>query len=114
MFKSVEYVGFEAHPELRALAERGTAALAGEIGTWRDRVAVRWSPGAPDALEMALALELPNGVAGERTGMFTPDDFARDAATAARARRIWSDLLGDLLDALDARVQEALLEPVGA
>lgn len=100
---------------MRVLAERGTAALGGEIGTWRDRVAVRWSSGAsPYAMELTLALELPNGVAGERTGTFTPDDFARDSATAARARRVWSDLLGDLLEAIDARVQEALLEPAGA
>lgn len=114
MFKSVEYVGFENRPDLRALAERGTAALAGEIGTWRDRVVARWSPGAPAGLQLALSLELPNGVPGARTITFAPEDFARDDASAARARRVWSLLLGDLLDALDARVQEALLDPAGA
>ena len=36
MFKSVEYAGFEGQPELKAKADRATAALGGVIRTWRD------------------------------------------------------------------------------
>jgi hypothetical protein len=114
MFKSVEYAGFEGHPELRAKAEQLTPVLANEIRRWRTDVEVQWAPdpASAGALTLALALALPNGVAGARTGTFEPDDLAESWLIRSRCRSIWSDLLGDLSQQLDARLKEAVSEPL--
>lgn len=113
MFKSVEYVGFEGRADLRALAERGTAALAGEIGTWRDRVAVRWAPDG-DALALYLELELPNGVRAARDERVERDDFARERRLASRCNRAWSELLGTVAELQQRRIEASVLELVEA
>ncbi len=58
MFKSVEYVGFENQPELRAKAERAQSLLGEVIRSWRDEVTVWWKPtpaGSSDSLELSLS-----------------------------------------------------------
>ena len=42
MFKSVKYVGFENHPDLRARAERAMPVVEDELGFAADRIAVTW------------------------------------------------------------------------
>jgi hypothetical protein len=117
MFKKVEYVGFEGRPDLEAKARQLTPVLAGEVNTWRDDVVVRWSPHhdpATGVFDLALALTLSNGVEGEITGTFVPADFTRDSWLASRCRRVWSDLLGILLEKQHRRVEEIILTPAEA
>jgi hypothetical protein len=113
MFKSEEYVGFEARPDLRALAERGTAALAGEIETWRARVSVRWTP-AGDAIDLRLELALSNGVEATHDARFERDDFVRERRLASRCNRAWSELLGTAAEIQQHRIEETVLETVEA
>ena len=117
MFKSVEYAGFESHPELRATAERLTPVLANEIRTWRDEVRVRWRPHpnpATGVLDLTLELTLPNGVTESRRGTFSSEDFERPSWLENRCRRVWSDVLGGLIAQQDERVQASFLEPAEA
>ena len=112
MFKSVEYVGFEGRPDLKTKAEQLTPVLASEINTWRDKVEVRWSPCAGDGiLDLTLALTLPNGVSARQSGTVTAEDFSRNTWLASRCRRVWSDLLGILLDKQHQRVEDFILSP---
>jgi hypothetical protein len=112
VFKSVEYVGFEDQPDLKAKAERLTPVLANEVRTWRDDVQVRWNPPAnpTGVLDLNLSLTLPNGVSGSATGTFRPTDFERESWLASRCRQVWSDLLGVLLRQQDERSKEYLLQ----
>lgn len=113
MFKSVEYVGFEGNPELEAKARHANDVLAGEINTWREDVEVRWSPPAGGGvLDLALSLTLPNGVSAARAGTLMASDFADEQDLAWRCRRVWSNLLGILLDKQHRRVLEYFSEPV--
>jgi hypothetical protein len=117
MFKSVEYAGFDGQPDLKAKAEQLTTVLANEIRTWRDDVEVRWSPHSDPAagvLDLTLSLTLENGVSGTQTGTFTMTDFERESWLASRCRRVWSDLLGVLLEQQDERIREFLFEPAEA
>lgn len=115
MFKSVEYAGFDGRPDLRAEAEQLTPVLADMIGDRRDVIDVRWAPpaDATGVLDLTLRRTLPNGVEGEFTGTFVPDDFARPRRLRLRCNDVWSDLLGVLLDKQHQRVQELFLEPMG-
>jgi hypothetical protein len=115
VFKSVEYAGFDGHPELKAKAEQLTGVLAREINTWRERVEVRWTPHpnpATGVLDLTLSLTLPNGVSATRSGTVTAEDSTRDPWLAARCRRVWSELLGLLLNIMDERIREFILDPV--
>jgi hypothetical protein len=115
-FKNVEYVGFDEHPDQEAKARQLTEVLANEIRTWREDVEVRWNP-HPDptgVLDLTLSLTLPNGVSDTRTGTFTENDFSRPSWLASRCRRVWSGLLGGLIEQLDNRIQSWLFEPAGA
>jgi hypothetical protein len=115
MFKKVEYAGFEGHPELEAKAKQLTPVLAEEIGAWRGSVEVRCNPTQiAGAIALTLALTLPNGIEGEVTGTFVPTDFASARRLAHRCLRIWSDLLGVLLDKQHQRVEEFILAPAEA
>ena len=116
MFKSVEYAGFDGRPELKTKAEQLTPVLAGEIHTWRESVEVRWNPHPnPDGLlDLTLSLTLPNGVSGSVTGTFRPIDFARTSRLASRCGRVWSNLLGELIQQLDARVMEYVFDTAEA
>jgi len=117
MFKKVEYVGFDGKPDLRAKAEQLTPVLAGEIGERQGEVEVTWSPHANSnagVLDLTLSRTLINGVSGTHTGTFVAADFARDRGAARRGRRVWSDLLGVLLDKQHQRIQETFLEPAEA
>ncbi|MCI0702434.1 MAG: hypothetical protein L0241_15230 [Planctomycetia bacterium] len=116
MFKSVEYVGFEDKPELRARAAELTPLLAKEIQTWREDVVVRWSPSQePDGIiDLTLSLTLPNGVSATHTGTFRQADFARPPDAMSRCRWVWMDLLGKLIELLDSLNQESILEPAEA
>ncbi|VTT96807.1 unnamed protein product [Gemmataceae bacterium] len=114
MFKSVEYAGFESHPELRATAERLTPVLGNEIRTWRDQVSVEWRPGPdamPGSLELTLTLTLENGVAGEASGTFTSDDLGEAWLERSRCRWVWDGLLEVLLDKQHQRTEEYLSAP---
>jgi hypothetical protein len=113
MFKNVEYIGFEDKPDLKAKAEQLTSILAGEIHRWRDDVEVRLSspPGSvADPLELTLSLTLPNGVSAMHSGTFVDGDFASERRAARRCRRVWSDLLGILLEKQHERIEESILE----
>lgn len=116
MFKSLEYVGFESRPDLRAKAEAVTPVLAGVAGVRRTVVDVRWAPAADPGgvLDLTLRRALPNGVEGEFTGTFGPDDFATPRWLRLRCLEVWDELLGVLLDKQHARVMEALHDPVEA
>gem|GEM_PF-93077 len=112
MFKTVEYVGFESHPDLKAKAEQLTPVLANEIRASRD-VEVLWTPQPNDPdrnLNLTLSRTLTNGVQGSALGTFTPDDLGEAWLTRSRCRAVWSDLLEDLSQKLDARLREALSE----
>jgi hypothetical protein len=117
MFKKVEYAGFDSNPELKAKAEQLTPVLAGQIGRWRDDIAVTWSPqpSAPSQqLNLTLSLTLPNGVGGSALGTFSPADLSDAWLIRSRCRGVWSDLLGVLLEKQNQRVQECLLETAEA
>ncbi len=96
MFKSVEYVGFEDQPELRARAERATAVVAVVIGDWAKHVAIEWEayPEKPAGAELTLRLILPTA---EGTGVrFLPTgELADPSVVEDRCRATW-------LRALDA------------
>jgi hypothetical protein len=113
MFKTVEYVGFDGHPELRARAEQATRLLGNEITSWRDEVEVVWSPapGGVGELSLALSLALGNGVSASALGTFGSADFADDDRVADRCGRVWMDLLGILSRRQMCRVWEAVSEP---
>ena len=117
MFKSVQYVGFEGRPDLKAKAEQLTPVLADEIRRWREGVAVKWSP-HPDAasgvLDLTLSLTLQNGVSGTHTGSFTQKQLDEDCLRRGRCRLVWDDLLGVLLDEQHKRVEEGFLETAEA
>lgn len=113
MFKSVEYVGFEGHPELRATAEQLTPVLSDVVGRSRDEVEVTWSPQPSDPrrnLNLTLARTLPNGVSGSALGTVTPADLAEEWLTRSSLRDVWSDLLEELSRRLRERVEEGLSE----
>lgn len=118
MFKSVEYVGFDADPDLRAKAERATAALTGVIRSWRDEVAVKWKPAEPDSgalLEVTLALTLPNASGAVTGGLRTRDfDSTLPGALRMPLGDIWMDLLDVLLGQMAARREASLAELVEA
>ncbi len=116
MFKSVEYAGFDGNPELKVKAERANAVLAVAVGERQGEVEVRWSPAADAAgvLELTLRRTLRNGVEGEFTGTFVPDDFISPRWLRLRCLQAWDDLLGVLLDRQHERVQEFFLEPTEA
>ena len=115
MFKSVEYVGFDGQPELRAAAERLTAVLSGEMNTWREEVAVGWSPTERESggVELSLALALPGGVSENRSGVLTAKDVGNDDRAANRCAMVWIDLLGAIAWRVYARVEDSLLETTG-
>ncbi|MBY0457577.1 MAG: hypothetical protein K2V38_09590 [Gemmataceae bacterium] len=78
---------------------------------------MRWSSHPDQAagvLDLTLAVTLPNGVSGTQTGTVTAEDFERDTWLASRCRRVWSDLLGVLLDEQHKRVEAFLSEPAEA
>lgn len=115
--KSVEYAGFDGHPELKAKAEWLNTMLAWEARRWRDGVRVLWSPAPTDpaaSLNLTLALTLENGVSGSALGTFSPKDLADEWWVRSRYRQVWGDLLGVLLDKQHKRVEEAFLETVEA
>jgi hypothetical protein len=116
MFKSVDYSEVEGSPDLKAKAQQLLPVLANEIRTWRDNVEVRWTPhtGPDGVLDLTLSLTLENGVSETRTGVIRLKDFDRESWLASRCGRVWSDVLGGLINQLDARVQESLLEPTEA
>jgi hypothetical protein len=115
MFKSVEYAGFEAHPDLRALAERGTAALGAVIHDWRDALTVTWRPTASDTLELELALDV-TGAPLAATGCVRRAGFAPGEESLLRidAREVWLDVLDRLTAELAARRERAVAELVEA
>ena len=118
MFKSVEYVGFDGRPELKAKAEQATAALGGVIRSWRDEVDVTWRPAPetnPETLELTLALALWNA-SGSAAGDIRVQGFEPGAELALRAdlREVWLNLLGDLSRKQMKRLAEMPLEPAEA
>jgi len=118
MFKSVEYAGFEGHPELRQLAERASAALGGVIRTWRDEVHVTWRPARPDSdavLEVTLELSLPNA-AGSVTGRIRGRDFepGEEGYLRMSLADTWLDLLDVLIAQMEANREEWFADPVEA
>jgi hypothetical protein len=112
VFKSVEYAGFEGHPELRARAEQLISVLAGAIRRWREDVEVRWAPAPSGGLELTLSLTLAEGISGSQTGTFEPKDFTEAWLVRSRCRDIWSGLLWVLSVELERRIEEALSEPL--
>lgn len=99
MFKQVEYVGFENHPELRAMAERATPILADEIRTFRDEVAVEWECHfeEPSAIELTLTLQLPIGSA-TTSRYLDQTDFQDDEEFRSCCRKVWWNLLDQIVD----------------
>src|SRR5213075_1660396 len=110
MFKSVEYVGFEDRPDLKAKAEQLAPVLAGELLRWRENVEVRWAPASCGAIELTLSLTLAEGIGGSQTGTFEPDGFLDPRLVRTRCRDVWSDLLWCLSVELETRIEEALTE----
>jgi hypothetical protein len=118
MFKSVDYTGVEGNPELRAKAERATAALGDVIRTWREEVAVNWKPAAPDssaALELGLSLALSNA-AGRASGRVRPWTFepGEEGELRSDLRGVWLNLLALLSTQQMSRLDEILREPAEA
>jgi hypothetical protein len=118
VFKSVEYAGFDGRPDLKAKAERATAALAGEIRRWRDEVRVAWRPAAPNSgadLEVTLALALTTA-GGSATGLIQAWAFepGEEGGLRSALRSVWSDLLALLSDQQMKRLDDFLREPVEA
>ena len=113
MFKKVEYVGFDRSAELKMKAEQLTPVLASEIHRWKEDVEVRWSPNpvpSAESLNLSLSLALPKGVSESAFGAISPKDLSEDWRVRSRCRRVWSDLLGELLKKQDERVKELLFE----
>jgi hypothetical protein len=99
VFKSVEYVGFDGHPELKAKAEEAVATLGREVGTWHDQVEVECEayPDNPVGVEMSVTLTLPIGT-GRGTRFLPLADFADPSVLASRCGGIWDRTLGSLLE----------------
>lgn len=118
MFKSVEYVGFEGQPELKAKAEQATAVLGSVMRSWRDEVLVTWRP-APTSpaglLELTLALDLPNA-RGSATGRIRAREFEPGEERYLRMSltEVWLDLLDLLLAQMAAKREESVTEVVEA
>lgn len=113
-FKSVEYLGFDGQPDLKAKAEQLTPVLVDEVRRWRELVEVVWSP-SPDAgggLNLALSLTLPPGVSGTSLGTIRQKDFHGPRPLRSHCRGVWSDLLGNLSHQLMGRIEASLAEAV--
>jgi hypothetical protein len=118
VFKSVEYVGFEDKPELRALAEQATPVLGALIRSWRDEVAVTWRPAPHDSrhlLKLTLSLTLRDSTGsatgGIRNWVFEPGE---EGELRSDLREVWLDLLAILSKQQVKRLDEMLREPVEA
>ena len=117
MFKKLEYIGFDGHPDLLALAEGATPLLADEVRTWRDEVEVSWEA-APDpsptrGVYLELRLKLPTSTGIVRR-LLTVSDFADERRARAACRSIWGRLLDKHLEQHRERLREYLTEPVEA
>jgi len=118
MFKTVQYVGLDDKPELKARAQRATELLGGVIRSWRDEVAVDWkaaAPGPAATLELSLSLSLPNASA-QATGRVREWTFepGEDGELRSDLRSVWLDLLSLLGTEQMRRLDEILREPVEA
>jgi hypothetical protein len=118
MFKSVEYAELQNHPDLKAKAERATAALGGVIRSWREAVDVSWRPPASDsgaALELTLALSLPEAAASAAGGIrgraFEPGE---ESLLRIDLREVWLNVLDSLIAQVGERVEDSFADPVGA
>src|SRR5208282_3044036 len=111
MFKCVEYSEFDGKPELKQMAERATDVLSGVIRSWRDEVQVNWrpSPGHDSALELTLALDLPN-VSRTAVGIISRKDFESDEEASLRMdlREVWLDVLDLVIAKISSEVEESL------
>jgi hypothetical protein len=115
MFKSVEYAGFDGHPNLRSLAERGTSILASEMSEgWHGQVDVTWEayPEKPEGLELALTLTIPSG-SGVGSRFIPATDFPDEDLLQSRCRSAWDRALGNYLDKRKEAWAEIIREPAG-
>ena len=98
MFKSVKYEGFERAPELRAVCEGLTAALATSRAWPHKRIALRWLlepvPAVPPAVELLVTDDL-TGSESVRLG----EPLLRDREEAlATLRQLRADQLDRFID----------------
>lgn len=112
MFKTVEYVGFDGQPDLKARAEQLTPVLANGATRWRPDTEVVWSPapGAAGSLNVTLSLALPSGAAGSALTTFRPKDLADNGWAEIRCAFARMGLLGALRDCLAERLRESMTE----
>ncbi len=114
MFKSVEYRDFEGCPQLQSVAQKATRLLSGEVRSWRKDVVVIWqnTSNAKMPLELRLELALENGVAASAHGAFQTDEILDDDNLRSRGRRIWVELLDQIIEKLMVRVKASLEIPL--
>lgn len=115
MFKSVEYAGFDEHPGLKVLAERGTQILSSEMGTWHDSTDVIWEayPDTTPALELTVTVTLSIG-SGTGTRLVPVSDFADEDRLRSRCGGTWARALRAILDKRKHVWDEIINQPVGA
>ena len=110
MFQNVEYVGFEAAPEVRLAAESATVWANDTMRHGADRVRLVWHYGGTGR---PVTLEIYDAWAGRGTAELSPDALGRRTVVREVVRDVHSELLARHSAELIERMKEDWAEPAG-
>lgn len=98
MFKSVTYDGFDNHPDLRAVCEGLTAALAASRSMPHKRIALRWVLD-PDAVETpTVEFTMTDELADTDSVRLEERQLRNREETLSTLRHLRNDMLDRLMD----------------
>lgn len=115
MSRTVEYVGFDAHPNLRLLAEQavsGLWSLIADDGYDEAEIKCLARPDVP-GIELSVTFHLPTGD-GTESRVLTLKELRDPDTLYGRCLNIWGRTLGNYLKKRSAVWEEMLRQPVEA